>query len=479
IRVVPFCYGADVYVRRPQPIYNPASRTLSLPVFRETDNSLIPIVQIPAEVHFSPQLRHFLKEVSDHRRQNISESGETFQFTFTEEIERLPDNGGEFSLSVAGVPHAWAWRLTNDNRIEPLGIAAKPELQTELDTGKIVPLKYAPVLLLGKDGLDNAVEPRVYLHGGDWQSWQRTTLNIQLLKESPSGDPTSLAEFSELTAARHSSISFQPGENGAWNVSTTTTPWSGGSFSLNQNGLRSGRYAIRAQLSYFVNNAMQTADSTTRFVVDDTEPQIGELRITGRDKAQALPFDQPLKGELLDVVDAESGVVLIEVGLIPDKLKEVWSSPSSSGPMVKPTSTPWQISPLDFGEIPASPADVYRTLTVHARITNAAGKFALIQQDVRIVRRAGSAPDENRGPVPGSMAFPIEENVRGTVIITVDGSLRKTGKAGDVLRFTGLKEGQGYSVRCEIEDPVLKVKMEQFVKNVTLGKEGFVRNITP
>ncbi|MCA9062198.1 MAG: hypothetical protein KDA96_04045 [Planctomycetaceae bacterium] len=479
IRVHLVSYGADTYVQRPEPVFDPLKRTLRIPVRPAVDRSLIPLEKLPMQVHFSPPLRGCLVQLSGDRRETVTADGDEFLFEFRSEVAELPRDGAEFSMSVVGIPHAWAWRLTQDGRIEPLGEHAEPDVRVELLTGDVTPLTFRPDLLLNEQALKTPPEPVVHIHGGVWRTWREVTLSLQLAQDYPERATRTLRTLSNLNGPNQYQVDFQPGENGVWNVTTETRAWTAGVLEMQKNGLQSGRYTVIAELKYESNGTQQLPPAArVPFVVDATPPENPEIRLPEFPAGQrGFLFNRPLKVEIQHVSDPESGVVRVAAGMNSEKPVVLWEKLPQGRPLLNERTFSCTISPEEFGEIPGGDTDKVVERTIHVRVDNAAGLSTPRQFNVRIVRPAGSTPDENRGPIPGTFAFIIDDAVKGMVTISVDGR-QKTGQAGSVIRFTGLTEGQ-YTVRCEMLHPVLKTKFTKFEQQLTLEKEGSVKDIRP
>ncbi len=185
-------------------------------------------------------------------REDLAANGEVFRFQFTDGIKQLPPEGGIIAVSVAGVPYAWGWKLTEDEGLVPLGDLAGTELLVTLNHDGIKTINSMDKLLFGEDALtDKAfLTPRVHLFGKSWDGVQPPTLELGVESVTPERPEKSLYRVNQVTGRWQQSIRFTPGENGAWNVSAATRSWGPDrGFLLSENGWKSGQYELKSYLT--------------------------------------------------------------------------------------------------------------------------------------------------------------------------------------------------------------------------------------
>ncbi|MBL8816358.1 MAG: hypothetical protein JNL58_10025 [Planctomyces sp.] len=442
LQVMLKCSGIEAYVALPQVSYNAVSRMLEIQLFRQVNDSVLRPAKLPVEVHFSPQLRRLLPELTGHLREDIAAGGEVFRFQFSDGIKQMPEEGAIFAVSVGGVPYAWGWKLTADEGVVPLGDLAGTELLVTLDYADIKAINSTNKLLFGEDALTEKamLTPRVHLFGKTWDVGQPPALELGIVSVYPELPEKSLYQVAEVDGRWKQSKAFAPGENGAWNVSTATTSWGPDrGFLLVENGWRSGQYELRAYLTRRDQNS--TVQEDLPFVVDVTEPLVPEVQIQGRDDEGRIPFDQPLKILLSGVVDPESGVMAIEAGCEEQKLSRVWPPLPNTKAIDRTTSIPIEVSSNAFGEFEAGEKDINRPLTVFVKLINSAGQSTVVKREIRVFR-PGMMTKESAEPVPFSLTLQITETVQGTIVARLDNLPAREGKAGEVIQFRNLTEGQ-------------------------------------
>ena len=318
ITILPEFAVPEQFVQLPKPHYDPDTNTLLIRVDRAADDkaSALQPAKLPVEVVLSDTLSQYLMPGVAVSVPDLSAEGHTFIIRFKREVEQAAGNDAlEFGLSVAGIPHAWWWKLS-DGVLTPLD-GDVPRVRTllkVLDDSEVKPVVGAPTLMLGEGWQKAKLRPSVFLHGGRFDSgdWR---LSLRCQRRSTDGrDPDMELPF-VVTKRFVETVKVAPGENGAWLFSTTTEPYSLPSFVPVKFGIQNGGYDLIASLRR-IDAGEDPVEGSVAFVVDDSGPQLASFR-TDQPRTKV---NDVLRGTIV-VTDAESGVKAIRVGLVPDMLE--------------------------------------------------------------------------------------------------------------------------------------------------------------
>ena len=304
----------------PKPDYNHDTGVLTLRLDRRTlDNSTnIWPARFPGELLLNPAVRRYLKS-SDSITPDAD--GFVFRAEFRSEIEQtIGDSSYEFGVSVAGVPHAWWWQLTDGSPVPVKGV------RTFLDVdnfAEVIPVPDVPELLIGKDWRRSKLRPAVFLHDVAFDREQLLLLHIRAAG-SDSATPIPVTKEPIPVKGRFAeTVMAAPGENNVWQISTRTDPYGIPPFEPAQIGLKNGRYECKASLQ-MIDRSSDPEKSAVSFTLDDSEP----LLDAGSIELESSPtlVTGMLKGKI-SAQDPESLITKIRYGLKEDLMQEFMIDP--------------------------------------------------------------------------------------------------------------------------------------------------------
>ncbi len=325
ITVIPEFAEPEQFVRWPVPGYNSATSELRIRADRAdiNDASALQPAKLPVEVVLSDRLSQYVIPGEAPSVPSLPANGHTFTIRFRPEVEEvLGEDGIEFGLSLAGIPHAWWWKLS-DGVQTPID-GDTPQIRTFLKVANPAEVKLVagvPELMLGEGWQKAQLQPSVFLHGGEFDSggW-KLSLNFQ--RQGTDGrDPATEMPF-DVTNRFVEKVTVTPGENNAWLFSTTTEPWMSPPIDPTLR-LQNGRYDLIASLRQ-IDTGAEPVEWPVAFVLDDTGPKLTKFET-------ALPrtkVTEVLRGTIV-VTDEESGVKAIRVGLLPDMLEPLTITPGT------------------------------------------------------------------------------------------------------------------------------------------------------
>lgn len=450
----PRFYEPTQYVRVPEPQWDPAILQLTLPVERSDAIPSLRPPTVPLTVHLSPELESLLAEGGTTFPDLKDGMSQTFRFSFTDRLRQalrdgnpllsggvgsVPTAGMEFSLSVAGIPHVWRWKLDSngvrllDEEIRP---TVRPLLQL-VNPDNVTPWAIHPELQLRADWSQARFQVAAPIHGGRLDREDGRMLRIVL---RPFGDAGGniLYESDILTDRYRKEVTASPGENGIWSFSTRTDLHRTEEFGLQSFGLADGQYEVVAMLSSSVPGE-EPVQRAVRFLADGTPPVFFDdgVRFARR---EGTPVTQPLEGTIL-VDDPESAVVGIRVGLAPDKLTPLRDLSGDR-------RYAFRIPPLEFPEIPQLETANPRRVSVHVEVTNGVG-LVTPKTFPAILIRPGKPSDTPMTEEPGGLTVTI--NSASTYQVTVSGPKTETKTGTRMIAFSELPPGD-YKVAWHVEN---------------------------
>ena len=152
LTLLPKLLEPERILQKPNPQFNAADGRLEIPLERiPFDNSaaLWPTT-LPAQLVLSPRVQDFLEPGAQLNTLNVD--GFTFQIDFKTQLEKaLREEGLEFGVSVAGIPHAWWWKLIDGI---PVPLEGAPQVRAFLSVEnemEVKPISKSPDLLLGEN----------------------------------------------------------------------------------------------------------------------------------------------------------------------------------------------------------------------------------------------------------------------------------------------------------------------------------------
>jgi hypothetical protein len=430
------------FIQPPQPRFNTGSNFIEVPLARAND----PIVgalkpsALPVEVIPGRRLAEFVQPGASLRIPDLPSAGQQLTVALKPEIDRELNRGDwEFGLSVAGIPHAW-WFTMSGGAVQQiagdrpvvrtfLSVDEKPNLKIVRGRPLLIQGEENP-LLLGAGWPESTLRTSAYIHGGqlDQGRWNLSWIAVRQPEASANAVP--LGSFS-VRKRYVETTTLTPGEAGAWMVSTSTQPWSVPAFQPGQYGLTNGRYEIVAALEQ-QNSGVEPVSSTVGVALDDGAPDLPASRITvTRPKTR---FDQPVTGKVR-VVDEESGVREVRIGMLPDKLKTLTVTPGYD------VTTEFVLEPSEpgFPKLEQQETDHQSVVRVYVEADNFAGQTVKEERDVTIFR-PGKAAAPGEMP-PGGLE--VTFNSGSEYVVSVSGPESPDPKTGvGSVAFSPLKPGK-------------------------------------
>ncbi len=384
ITITPRLSGPEEILLRPIPTYDSANDELVIPLVRAPfDNSTVlwPS-KLPAAVELSPALQSYLRPGTS--LTTLNADGHIFRIPFNaSEIRKvLSEDGLEFGVSVAGIPHAWWWTLTDGS--PRLLEGNLPRIRTFLtvdNSTEVPPVATAPNLLLGA-GWDKAkMTARVFIHGGQFDDdWELSLFFLRKETEAP----IRARELPFKVTSRHvETVRMSAGENGLWQFSTTTEPYAVSAFTPGQFQLQNGIYDLNAVLEHRESGDEQTT-SSLRFTLDSTGPELSPENV--KLSQPKTNINGLLKGKT-QVTDPESGVVAVRVGLNPEMMVPLTITPGEQ------VNVEFQLdSSQGFPKLQQQEKDINETVTLYVEADNRAGGRTQIRKPVTFFLPGKTAP---------------------------------------------------------------------------------------
>lgn len=434
------------YLHDPEVEFDPNKRELTIQVRPRTDrNDPLWPEKLPVAVHFSPALSRLRQGQAADKAPALPNNGQTFRFVFGEDLipafrddAPFEDNSRnlEFSISVAGIQHAFSWQLLED-RVQPL-LSDEPKVRAELSlnsVNKATPVQREPFLMFAATAAPGIpyVEPTfdvsMYVHRNGQFSREKAEWELQLQLQNTNSEQATqvLREPVPLVGAWREVLTAAPSAEGAaWNFSTTTLPYQRTNLQLDRDhGLKPGKYDLVASLRRIGESGANVSEHRVQFVIDETPPAV-RVNI---DPNREYPTNRPLTGAII-ATDEESDVVNKQVELEGAKPVKVRADGSFTIPVVELP----QLKPGP-GEIPRTS----RTLTVTA--TNRVGLTSPpVQQTITFFAR-GAAMQSTPQP-PGKVVFESKAPQKFTVTLK-DANGKLTLKEGtEMIEFADLQPGR-------------------------------------
>lgn len=305
----PTFYSALNFINEPKPVIEDDRLTLLVQRPAVVKEGLLP-KSIGVELHV-PDL--FQETLSGYTLKGAVQAGQSATLAFS-----LPKNWSdlardhqlELSLDVAGLPHAYVWKIESSGIVVPIS-GNPPHLATRFRLppaeGKDPP-RLKPILRKGKDPLDlllqlNAAELDRYEAVDGW------TVKYTVSRETPMGfEKTPLGKSWAIFSSLQRRVVLDSVQAGAWNVRTEAADYAhlipeselSGSF---------GRYQIRAEVGQADETNPLTV-ATQRFAIDDDrEPEVKFVWATTGPKW----MDQDLSFQI-EATDLESGIDRVSYG---------------------------------------------------------------------------------------------------------------------------------------------------------------------
>ncbi|MCP4855303.1 MAG: hypothetical protein GY903_12500 [Fuerstiella sp.] len=440
INIQPVLLSAERLVRRPEPIFD-GSGKLTIRIVRQSSDHFggFPPKKLPAEVHFSPALAEQLipGNVTGVPNIAVGEQGNVFTFTFRNDIVQAfrrddfvqDGNDLEFSVSVAGIPYAWHWRL-NENDAPELLLNDEPTVRIKLrqtNSKEVKPVADSPTYLFGENWVDVRFDVRAHIHGGRFDhrdhQWQ---LDIKRLNDgviNRSRPISILSEPIKLGSHHDETIRVASGMNNVWHFSTHTELHGPGDLPISEIGEDAGRYKLIGQLKRI--DSDETIEHETHLVFDHTPPVVTVEVDPG--SANSHSVLKPLKGRIV-AEDPESGIATIRAGFSVEDLVDV----KSGGEFEFPAAM--------LPKIPSSKEDQRVPHKLYAEVTNRAGLPNLTPVRITFLRKANTMVKASDPVKNGKVIFTWESGSEH--VVTLAGKDFKEVMSGtDSVKFSEVPPG--------------------------------------
>lgn len=445
IPVLPKLAAPSKFAVRPVPKYDPVRQELSFRIDQVGNSGIASRQKVPVQVHFSPALQILRTAAgSPTSIPNLPESGQVFRYTFDSTIRQSfslnpqhPENSElEFSVSVAGIPQAYRWRLTEN------GIRSMSDdeffIRSELDVTnpkEATPVTNQSKIIIGANWDQTQLKANVFLHGGNFSSeQQRWKLDIRVENMISRQQISVLTDPVSIQRRWQQSVTILPGEEGTWNFSTSSQPYGIQGLHLPNFGLQDGRFELIALLTSD-ENPNQSVEHRTPFVFDGTTPVINQDDI----KTQSpISVTNDLQGTIV-ASDPESDVIGIRVGMSADKLSPVRIDQGST------TGGEFtiRVAEKSFPQITRSNQMEYADADLFAEVTNGAGLTTLIKKRLTFsaaalpMKKATTEPAE-----PGSVVFSWTTKTDYKVTLSGPNGFRKVQSGSGSVEFPEVPPGK-------------------------------------
>ena len=346
-----------------------------------------------------------------------------FQLHFKPEIEkRIANSDLEFGVSLAGIPHAWWWQLTDGEK--PTTAKGVRSFLTVENSTEVIPVPEVPALLLGKDWRKAKLRSTVFLHEVPFDREQTLFLNVN----STGSKVSTPARDRPFPVKRRfmETVKAGAGESGIWKISTLTEPYGIPSFEPGPFGLTNGNYKLLASLET-IDRSRDPIESAVPFTLDDSASLL-----TANDIELKSPSTL-VTGKLMGKItasDPESMVTRILVGLDDKLMKELKFKPDGNVVADFELDRSSGFPKLEQKE---SKTEDYGTLIVE--VFNAAGISNRQTKQVKFHLPGKAIPMKEEPKPPGSIKVTFSSSAEFTVTVSgPDGYMdEKTGPSPVVL----------------------------------------------
>lgn len=411
ISIFPKLLEPEDVLLRPDPKYDSATDELVIPLVRAPydDSAALWPTKLPADVELSPKLQQCLMmPEARFTTPTLNADGHSFRIPFRSSAIRqiLREDGLEFGVSVAGIPHGWWWTLADG--VPRLLEGDRPQVRTFLSVDNPAEVKLAattPNLLLGENWDKAKLTARVFIHGGQFdESW-----NLQLYFMPQKTDDQFLARDRpfEVRNRRDEAVRVTAGENGLWQFSTSTAPYVVPAIALGVSPVQNGTCDLNAVLER-PGLRQNPVTSAVRFTLDNTGPKLSVENV----KLSQLTtnVNGELKGKIL-VTDQESDVIAVRVWLNPEIIVPLSITPGEQ------VNSEFKLnSSQGFPKLPPPEpgTDEKETVMLYVEAENRAGGKTQILKPVTFVRHGQAVKME---VVPGTIIVKLKPGTKYDVSI--------------------------------------------------------------
>ena len=437
VRIDPKLLEPERILQKPIPSYNPANSQLEIPLKRlsfDNSSALWPS-KLPAQLELSPALREYALPGAILTTPDAD--GSTLKISFRPDIEQVLDEEGlEFGISVAGVPHAWWWKLTDGS---PVILEGTPEVRAFLTVDnelEVPPIARSPGLLLGKGWRKAKMSAQAFLHGDQFNDgW---SLDLHLQRTSIEGairfqDPPFVVRSRFVET-----VTMSPGENGVWRFSTMTAGYSVAPFEPARIPLENGNYLLNAALQK-KGSSVDPAVFGVNLTLDDSAPVLREEDITINGRRTNV--NGVLNGDIR-LADPESGVKEVRVGLNPEMMTTL---PIRAGNDV--TATFQLDASSGFPKLEQKETDTEQTVSLLIETVNGAGEKTAGKKSVTFYLPGKKGPPEKMAAgAPGTIVVKFKSSSKYNVSLAgANGVAKELPDSSNSAVFSDLPPGK-YSV---------------------------------
>ncbi|WP_231754096.1 hypothetical protein [Caulifigura coniformis] len=412
------------------------------------DDLLIPD-KIPVEMRLPASLQNI---VTDFTLGGPLGAGQTMTLSFKlppEWRDRARQNTWDIVLDVAGIPHAYRWRLDASGTLPLIG-GQPPQVNPRLllATEPKAPPRLAPIVRRGQEPLhllfevDAATLDRTE-GNGDW------TLSYKVVRETDDGvEATPLQHSWRLFSSLNRHVYLNGVQRGVWKVTTAANDYETIEPASEIRGL-AGRFRLNAQLTQADDPQTPVASAALRFAVDDDQPP--DLAVKGlTTDARLITLDLPFR---IESTDLESGIEKLAYGfdanadkiLQPEEIYENraligFDNPTVAWPVVVPKS---RLPKLEKDE-------ETRRLLVQA--TNSAGIVTARDFNVTFKKPVVVVPVK---ATKGKLVVNLQISRGGKATVQITGpDARLEQVSGESITFSDLSPGQ-YQISVNVNYAVI------------------------
>lgn len=374
--------------------------------------------------------------------------------------DRITPQGWDVMLDVAGLPHAYRWRITPNGTVATLS-GQPPWLAVQVDNGRSL-----PILVWGKDAKSQeSLKLRMQLDATELDRSDETAdwrLAYQVVRQQDTGaSPTPLEGSWRVPSSLNHQVRLESLQAGVWKFATSASDY------LDEkkiDGL-TGRFELQARL---LRGGEKQAEQRLVFAIDDDSP--AKLQIEGLDK-NSYQTDQPISFKLI-ATDAEAGIVRLAYGFDKNGDKQLQVEEEKIDVKTldwfeNPQAT-WNIT-VPRGRLPVfeKKEELARLIVV---AENGLGKETTLSRTVPLIK---SATDKSS---TGSLIINFErDGNKGKALVELMGpESHSTNPSGGSQRFDSLPPGN-YTVNVVVNYNVVGVIKEG--KGAVTVKAGEVAKI--
>ncbi len=307
----PTFWSAAKFIGEPQPIIRDDRLTLDLERRPAAAEDVLLPVKIPVELNLPDSLKNTL---SDYTLGGPVAVGQRLTLSFAlpkNWSDQARDYNWNLALDVAGLPHAYRWRIEPTGIVSPIsGQPPQVNIRLVLPPGdsKTLP-RLEPVVRKGKEPLRlqfqvDSTELDRTEESGDW------ILAYTVVRETETGsEPTALQNSWRLFSSVRRHVLLEGIQGGTWKLRTSAENYEREDSEAEIRGL-SGRFQVQATLARAGQPSLALATAKLRFAIDDDGPP--SLEVKGvTNEARLTDKDFSFR---IEAADLESGIQRLAVG---------------------------------------------------------------------------------------------------------------------------------------------------------------------